>query len=235
MFQSTRPRGARPPSRAPWIARLCCFNPRARAGRDQPESLETPDSGGFNPRARAGRDKSAWTSAAVAELFQSTRPRGARPQTDGRRRVRTHVSIHAPARGATEVHRQVRAPAGFQSTRPRGARRWRRAGRGVGRWFQSTRPRGARHPEPGELRSAPGVSIHAPARGATVRPGVDCGTHRRFNPRARAGRDAVTERSRPCRKKFQSTRPRGARPDDGIRRIGLRAVSIHAPARGATC
>ena len=55
------------------------------------------------------------------------------------------------------------------------------------------------------------VSIHAPARGATWQdqhdPFFDCG----FNPRAREGRDLLAGRCPVCR-----------------------AVSIHAPARGAT-
>ena len=53
-----------------------------------------------------------------------------------------------------------------------------------------------------------------------------------FNPRAHAGRDQqpypVT-----LRNSFQSTRPRGARPADA-EAISSRAVSIHAPTRGAT-
>ena len=55
MFQSTRPRGARPRTlRA--RAELWCFNPRAREGRDiHPESHERLSSR-FNPRAREGRD-----------------------------------------------------------------------------------------------------------------------------------------------------------------------------------
>ena len=54
------------------------------------------------------------------------------------------------------------------------------------------------------------VSIHAPARGATMHP--------------------ATTQARP---RFQFTRPRGARPMDGGKGFGW-AVSIHAPARGAT-
>ena len=37
-------------------------------------------------------------------LFQSTRPRGARPPSTSRRNRRVVVSIHAPARGATAMH-----------------------------------------------------------------------------------------------------------------------------------
>ena len=55
-----------------------------------------------------------------------------------------------------------------------------------------------------------------------------------FNPRARAGRDrekiGITEEQ----KKFQSTRPRGARPVLRWAASLHPVVSIHAPARGAT-
>ena len=75
--------------------------------------------------------------------------------------------------------------------------------------FQSTRPRGARltgeHVDVCEY-----VSIHAPARGATVG-SVPTTPLASFNPRARAGRDDEV-----LKKYFQTT------------------VSIHAPARGAT-
>jgi len=118
-------------------------------------------------------------------LFQSTRPRGARPDKSRLARF-VAVSIHAPARGATR-------PAQSQNTRhcfnPRA-----RAGRDrlmpfftQNRQFQSTRPRGARQIE--ELKAKAGlVSIHAPARGAT-RGSFLSYILRGFNPRARAGRD----------------------------------------------
>ena len=97
------------------------FNPRARAGRDADPNIRGVCSKGLNPRARAGRDRELLEIAGKVE-FQSTRPRGARP--DGRLqhgrisrfnpRARAGrdecgwsvedvkaVSIHAPARGAT--------------------------------------------------------------------------------------------------------------------------------------
>ena len=55
------------------------------------------------------------------------------------------------------------------------------------------------------------VSIHAPARGATTPPPLFDPTPTRFNPRAREGRDR-----------------RGGEPYQS------NSVSIHAPARGAT-
>ncbi len=75
-FQFTRPRGAR--------LAVCAF--RSASGR-------------FNSRARVGRDAYA-TGRANANTFQFTRPRGARPSRRWRR-ARKHVSIHAPAWGAT--------------------------------------------------------------------------------------------------------------------------------------
>ena len=165
-----------------------CFNPRAHAGRDPflCQLFFPPFS--FNPRAHAGRDKReihrpttrgvsihAPTRGATRNpeqslllpLFQSTRPRGARPDY------------------ADSICSEVL----FQSTRPRGARRrttrdWKNP-----RGFQSTRPRGARpfsynyfynregfNPrahagrDPGRSRRGIlyAVSIHAPTRGATV-------------------------------------------------------------------
>jgi len=164
----------------------------------------------FNPRARAGRDNLADLLGVVVE-----------------------VSIHAPARGATELEADRRVVVEFQSTRPRGARLAgkmfpaaslsfnprARAGRDPGAYllslrcetFQSTRPRGAR-PEEMKGETEPSfVSIHAPARGATL------------------GGELY-----PSCLQFQSTRPRGARPDSSCRGLDRVEVSIHAPARGAT-
>ena len=100
--------------------------------------------------------------------------------------------------------------------------------------FQSTRPRGARHYDVGNLKPAQVVSIHAPARGATIcrltklqtllvsihAPArgatIDAIAQRnigaRFNPRAREGRDLPTN----------------------LFYYLPSQVSIHAPARGAT-
>ena len=234
------------------------FNPRARAGRDGGYIASALSYEGFNPRARAGRDHRTPLPLDVLVLFQSTRPRGARPKLP-----------HLPHPGFQ-----------FQSTRPRGARHLRkdhrspvrggfnpraRAGRDITLScrivsfvaFQSTRPRGARRlrdrpVEPGRLgfnpRARAGrdllhgyqhglpslVSIHAPARGATVPDSAICPRLSSFNPRARAGRDAEIPIFKYREDKFQSTRPRGARHVEHPVLHRNRHVSIHAPARGAT-
>ena len=56
MFQSTRPRGARPYPASLYAFTTACFNPRARGGRDKNRLMDLHTFGCFNPRARGGRD-----------------------------------------------------------------------------------------------------------------------------------------------------------------------------------
>ena len=64
MFQSTRPRGARPILRI-YLQMKTRFNPRAREGRDTPVESSRRTMRSFNPRAREGRDIIACCSAGV--------------------------------------------------------------------------------------------------------------------------------------------------------------------------
>ena len=143
-------------------------------------------------------------------MFQSTRPRGARRQSQGISAANTGFNPRARVgrdfvgslahiqagfqstrpRGARHRRMQEQAPAiVFQSTRPRGARLFRLPLSGSCFKFQSTRPRGARHSSC-DYCAAKRVSIHAPAWGATVP--VTCKLpSMRFNPRARVGRDLM--------------------------------------------
>ena len=99
------------------------FNPRARMGRDNLIMLAITAPTGFNPRARMGRDWGIQNITTISAMFQSTRPHGARrfalsnwnvykmfqsTRPHGARRCIIplsvniiHVSIHAPAWGAT--------------------------------------------------------------------------------------------------------------------------------------
>jgi len=121
------------------------------------------------------------------------------------------VSIHAPARGATTASSCITVLCRpFQSTRPCGARPSVHARRAASRSF-NPRARAGRDPESGIGNSRTGVSIHAPARGAT-----------RSSPPCRARR--VVSIHAPAR---GATRHRGG----GVMST---SVSIHAPARGAT-
>ncbi len=144
----------------------------------------------------------------------------------------------------------------FQSTRPHGARLSGQSRLFSHLLFQSTRPHGARPRRRHKQNRPDPVSIHAPARGATlffcrpsVRPPVSIHAPARgatrlflsypdlwsgFNPRARTGRDVPAGRVPALPVVFQSTRPHGARLDIADNIVLLAKVSIHAPARGAT-
>ena len=122
--------------------------------------------------------------------------------------------------------------------------------------FQSTHPRGVR---PGRGRrdgQGAGVSIHAPAWGATeaddkriaeemsfnprtrvgcdLRPASRSRSPASFNPRTRVGCDAANAAGKRSRMRFQSTHPRGVRRAGNLREGAGTQVSIHAPAWGAT-
>ena len=168
--------------------------------------------------------------------FQSTRPHGARPILGISCFRRLPVSIHAPARGATHDDSACKLrPFWFQSTRPHGARR--AGSRSFRVRSQGFNPRA----RTGRDQGAPKIASQTAC----------------FNPRARTGRDGIEDDTLPppdivsihapargatvCRwngtgtaKKFQSTRPHGARPWTTPQATTSPTVSIHAPARGAT-
>ena len=96
-----------------------------------------------------GATSNVYRKNLLAAMFQSTRPRGARPEMTG-----------------GSLAQQV-----FQSTRPRGARQCMWFEARTKNLFQSTRPRGARHTVGAVLLDAEAVSIHAPAWGATGQAG----------------------------------------------------------------
>ncbi len=121
----------------------------------------------------------------------------------------------------------------FQFTRPQGARpRLRRTGQRIEE-FQFTRPQGARRVARRPDRVRQGVSIHAPARGATL-PVSSLSAHAGFQFTRPQGARPADAPAPIVEREFQFTRPQGARPSaighDGVPLV----VSIHAPARGAT-
>ncbi len=147
----------------------------------------------------------------VSNVFQSTRPRGARRQLVGAVATGSLVSIHAPARGATQPGL---ARIDFRYCfNPRA-----REGRDKAFTLRFTvcpsfNPRAREGRDGQRLTDATfiNVSIHAPARGATL--------ERLDKPEA-----VIVSIHAPAR---------GATiPDNHIR--GRSNVSIHAPARGAT-
>ena len=187
MFQSTRPRGARPPFNVSPSENPKCFNPRAREGRDEIARSTGFLVGSFNPRAREGRDRAVAQCPANhvsfnpraregrdlidadiepdRRMFQSTRPRGARPSSNALPDIRRRFNPRA-REGRDTAQGACRCACASFNPRAREGRDM-IGGFGVG----------------GKM-----VSIHAPARGATRRMVRAAG-----------------------RLQFQSTRPRGAR------------------------
>ena len=208
MFQSTRPRGARPePSYDYFTDFWVSIHAPARGAT----RLAPPRFRRFGVSIHAPARGATIRSFLRRQIqkFQSTRPRGARlkksekwaDQNGFNPRARAgrdpagasggrdeQVSIHAPARGATPQGHRVAGTSRFQSTRPRGARQW---SLGAVVWlvrFQSTRPRGARLRLPHGLRFRTVFQSTRP-RGARQHPHDFAVYATSFNPRARAGRD----------------------------------------------
>ncbi len=121
-FQSTHPHGVR-------HGRVRCFRPRRKV------SIHAPARGATSALGRRG----------AQSKFQSTHPHGVRPVRAGLQKVpqsfnprtrtgcdfttfdeyyRYNVSIHAPARGATDVGKPISERRPFQSTHPHGVRRF---------------------------------------------------------------------------------------------------------------
>ena len=189
--------------------------------------------------------------------FNHAPVRGATPAPDLRIRGRV-VSIHAPAWGATRLARRARrSPFCFNPRTRVGCDCSWAATSGLGgvslhapAWGAPSRAR-ITHLASGQ------VSIHAPAWGATRRRRDRSRWISGFNPRTRVGCDVSDAAKAHYSTMFQSTHPRGVRrvhcaaPAPRSRcfnprtRVGcdprsyiivnaLNAVSIHAPAWGAT-
>ena len=143
-------------------------------------------------------------------IFQSTHPHGVRPSPDDNSYYPSSISIHALARGATRCQWNPEDEHEFQSTHPHGVR-----------------PARGRIPIPSHR-----ISIHAPARGATsYGPGENHSS--KFQSTHPHGVRHDMPYGSPGRLLFQSTHPHGVRLQDGYI-VSVIAISIHAPARGAT-
>ena len=174
----------------------------------------------------------------MLRTFQSTPPHGGRTEPHRRDDADPGVSIHAPRTGGDALTRIARRKVtAFQSTPPHG---------GATLASRSVQTR------------VWGVSIHAPARGATTRyAGRLLACRVRFNPRPphggrqqdadgarhcldvsihapRTGGDTLVATLRDMTLEFQSTPPHGGRREYVVYPDLIAAVSIHAPARGAT-
>ena len=166
----------------------------------------------FNPRSREGSDSLASSIASCSVSFQSTLPRRERRQ----RFVQNCLAVI------------------FQSTLPRRERLIQRCLADPLFIFQSTLPRRERLRRTQPLYVLNAISIHAPAKGATLTTRVMVGPEKfqstlprrerrsnlegirfysvYFNPRSREGSDRGRLRTSAPFEIFQSTLPRRERP-----------------------
>ena len=172
----------------------------------------SPNSQNFNPRSREGSDNPPITAHALRPTFQSTLPRRERPSPEVVPLWRDSISIHAPAKGATEKSFRrfifpgisIHAPAKGATAKIRtaadgmaisihapakGATYLIQRGKFVEVPFQSTLPR----------RERPGLAARLPGK-------LD------FNPRSREGSDPNNWFRYFSAGVFQSTLPRRERP-----------------------
>ena len=197
---------------------------------------------GFNSRSRGGSDRSHRYARDVLAGFQFTLPRGERHAITERSRQWYWVSIHAPAGGATSTPWRLATTGAFQFTLPRGERPGGHPPKGPPPCFNS-RSRGGSDAS-ALLADVPrGVSIHAPAGGATETRRSAWPRARGFNSRSRGGSD-LSLSGKPWKKPsfnsrsrggsdsmivliclllgvFQFTLPRGERPDVGSSEVAL--------------
>ena len=141
------------------------FNPRTRTGCDKFPCYGLHRLYSFNPRTRTGCDAPPSLGYLRDGRFQSTHPHGVRlsistacssplrfnPRTrtgcdcfSSQSLVKPIVSIHAPARGATNLKVLDGVKISFQSTHPHGVRRLVRLNYILYKKFQSTHPHGVR-------------------------------------------------------------------------------------------
>ena len=90
----------------------------------------------------------------------------------------------------------------FQSTLPRRERPKKGVCYLCARMFQSTLPRRERRPSVFRYPVYNPVSIHAPTKGATLRPHTIRFTNARFNPRSHEGSDCLRGHKRPLHRSF---------------------------------
>ena len=172
-------------------------------------------------------------------LFQSTHPRGVRPELVKliRERVIT-ISIHAPARGATLMVLFTKTLLFlFQSTHPRGVRQKSTKHTQKSNFYFNPRTReGCDMGKLDDPTALGAISIHAPARGATDQGILPVDQIRKISIHAPA-RGATLKVENPVTDLMDDFNPRTREGcDNGQTKIlvGYIFISIHAPARGAT-
>ncbi len=165
----------------------------------------------FNPRSREGSDRDF--PAPGVPLYK--------------------ISIHAPAKGATDkklLHPELQA---FQSTLPRRERQNSMCAESQPTNFNPRSREGSDALWQSRILHFYQISIHAPAKGATNNMEEKDNGKNYFNPRSREGSDQAYQSDFADLIISIHAPAKGATDCIGIDSL-LNAISIHAPAKGAT-
>ena len=186
----------------------------------------------FNPRPREGSDSSDACSFKSAVISIHAPARGA---TDSLRAavITAYISIHAPARGATPARRSCAPFLGDFNPRPREGSDFQSVKSNCDFHYFNPRPREGSDAQQAALEYDDRISIHAPARGATAFMRWVCSELRQFQSTPPRGE----RRCRPCsgpRPRYFNPRPREGSDVAMLSLLSSAVISIHAPARGAT-
>ena len=188
----------------------------------------------FNPRSRKGSDEQGKRYEPIPKISIHAPARGATTFSERSENLK-NISIHAPARGATQPEQSywlcspaisIHAPARGATLRSRP--RWETDSISI-----HAPARGATHKASFNRLYRWFISIHAPARGAT-RCDFLLSLLLHFNPRSRKGSDRFTSATIAFLYHFNPRSRKGSDPRQPCDKITIYAISIHAPARGAT-
>ena len=146
------------------------FNPRSREGSDCPCRCSGCTFRYFNPRSREGSDWKRKSTVHTASEFQSTLPRRERRPDPFEDVWEEIISIHAPAKGATKTF-WCFIPI-FANFNPRSREGSDISEIGGFNYRSDFNPRSREGSDGLTLAQMPAeidISIHAPAKGATLR------------------------------------------------------------------
>ena len=186
----------------------------------------------FNPRSREGSDRVA-ISSFVYLLYFNPRSREGSDDVLVAGFHNCRISIHAPAKGATMCSHRGKCARTFQSTLPRRERHFFIFCQLSNvRYFNPRSREGSDSPSPSAMVSSSPFQSTLPRR---ERLHIICISpcHTYFNPRSREGSDRLwyvyTD-------PIQDFNPRSREGSDhfGNAYVWIQAISIHAPAKGAT-
>ena len=187
------------------------FNPRSREGSDTMSKKLSKKPIDFNPRSREGSDPEGVYVYVIPKKFQSTLPRGERQRAAGNQHGNASISIHAPARGATETAWKLEKTEPYFNPRSREGSDPSSYPFGSISPYFNPRSREGSDQELQKHHSWKRISIRAPARGATKIDGLP-----------------APDGSISIRAPARGATGTGTGQPKGV------LISIRAPARGAT-